>query len=143
MRQLVYVSASTRKPTDLDLEEILTAARRNNPACDVTGMLLYIDRGFLQVLEGPPAGVEAVYARILGDRRHTAQRVLIDQPCDQRLFAQWSMGFDRPDPKRLRDADIFAVTRDAIENAVPPEKAAVIAQLLRTFYVVNAGNQAS
>lgn len=138
MRQMVYVSASSWTLRPQDVEEILAAARRNNPHHGVTGMLLYIDRGFLQVLEGPPDGVEQIYTRILTDKRHTEQRILTDETVDARLFSQWSMGFDRPDPSRKSQSDIFAATREAIETAIPLDKAVATARLVRTFYTVNA-----
>jgi hypothetical protein len=143
MRQLVYVSAVVRKLSYSDLDTILNAARRNNPARDVTGMLLSIDQGFLQSLEGPPAGVENIYQRILRDNRHTGQRVLVDEIVAERLFSRWSMGFDRLNPALKAHNDIFIATREAIENAVSPEKAAVTAQLVRSFYAVSAGTYAA
>jgi hypothetical protein len=138
MHQLVYVSAASWAMSDADLNEILDASRRNNRQSGVTGMLLHIDRGFLQVLEGPKAAVEETFARIKRDAKHNGLRVLIEQETDERLFGDWSMGFERLDPSQARTDDVFAITRDAIENALPPEKAAQIAILLRNFYRVNA-----
>ena len=59
MYQLVYVSTASRAMSDADLNEILDVSRRKNRERDVTGVLLYLDRGFLQVLEGPEAVPEA------------------------------------------------------------------------------------
>ncbi len=130
--------------SNADLNEILDVSRHKNRINDVTGMLLYIDQGFVQVLEGPEAAVrETYYGHIVHDRRHTASRVLIEQKTDKRLFAGWSMGFDRLSPDQARNADVFAITRDAIQNAVPPEKTVDLAILLRTFYKVNAGKFAA
>jgi Sensors of blue-light using FAD len=86
--------------------------------------------------------VEHIYSRISLDKRHTALRVLVDETVEARLFAQWSMGFQRPDPASTHQHDLFAATREAIEKAIPLEKAAVAARLVRTFYTVNAGNYA-
>jgi hypothetical protein len=143
MHQLVYVSAASWAMSNAELNEILDASRRNNRRSAVTGMLLHIDRGFLQVLEGPKAAVEEIFARIKRDSRHNALRVLIEQETEGRQFGDWSMGFERLDPGHACTADVFAITRDAIENAVPPEKAAQIAILLRNFYRVNAGSYAA
>ena len=143
MHQLVYVSAASWAMSTADLNEILDASRRNNRRNGVTGILLHIDRGFLQVLEGPKAAVEETFSRIGRDTRHNALRVLIQQETEGRLFGEWSMGFDRLEPGRARTADVFAITRDAVENAVPPEQAAQIAILLRNFYRVNAGTCAA
>ena len=139
MRQLIYVSAAAWRLGPKDLDDILGAARRTNPAHGVTGMLLYIDLGFFQILEGPADGVERVYHKILKDRRHTAQRILVDEAVSERLFSRWSMGFDKPDPRRNQAGDIFTATQQSIEAKVPLEKAVVAARLIRTFYAVNAG----
>lgn len=137
MRQLVYVSSATHLMADPELNEILAASRRRNPADGVTGMLLYIDGGFLQVLEGEDDNVAAVYERICGDRRHRGCRILVDQPTDDRLFANWSMGFERLDRNREEAADVFRITREALSQALPAEGAREIATFLHTFYYVN------
>ncbi len=143
MHQLVYVSAASWAMSNADLNGILDVSRRNNRRDGVTGMLLYIDRGFLQVLEGPRPAAQETFAHIRRDPRHNAVRVLVEQEIRERLFAGWSMGFDRLDPGQPRTADVFAVTSEAIENAVLPEKAADIAILLRNFYKVNSGVRAA
>ena len=138
MRQMIYVSAASWQLGQKEIDDILGAARRNNPAHGVTGMLLYIDLGFFQILEGPPQGVEKIYAKIVTDKRHTAQRVLVDEEVDARLFSKWSMGFDKPDPKRKPADDIFTATRNSIEGKISLEKAVTAARLVRSFYTVNA-----
>jgi len=143
IHQLVYVSAASWAMSDADLNEILDAARRNNGKHDVTGILLHIDKGFLQVLEGPEAAVKETFEHIARDRRHTALRILVEQDVDERLFTGWSMGFERLLPGHGRTADVFAITRDAIQSAIPPQKAAGLAILLRNFYRVNAGEIAA
>ena len=143
MHQLVYVSAASWAMSNAELNEILDASRRNNCLSGVTGMLLHLDRGFLQVLEGAKPAVEETFARIRRDWRHNGPRVLIEQETDERQFGDWSMGFERLDPGQARTADVFAITRDAIENAVPPAQASQIAILLRNFYRVNAGSCAA
>ena len=141
MYQLVYVSVSSGTMNDGDLNAILKTARRKNPPLGVTGMLLHLDRGFLQVLEGPKDGVLSIFAAIERDNRHGGVRVLVQHDVEERLFGEWSMGFDRPTPER--SPGVFEITRDAIQNAVSPEKAAEIAILIRNFYQVNAGTCAA
>ena len=52
MRQLLYVSNTLSDLAPGALDDILTASRRNNAMMGITGLLLYIDGGFLQMLEG-------------------------------------------------------------------------------------------
>ena len=141
MYQLVYVSVSSGTMNDGDLNAILDVSRRNNPPLGVTGVLLYLDQGFLQVLEGPKDAVLSIFAAIERDNRHGGVRVLVQHDVEERLFGEWSMGFDRPTPER--SPGVFEITRDAIQKAVSPEKAAEIAILLRNFYQVNAGTCAA
>jgi len=54
--QLIYVSAATNRFNPAELRELLRLARLKNQQLDVTGMLLYHEGSFLQVLEGPAPG---------------------------------------------------------------------------------------
>ena len=134
MRQLLYASNTSREVGDAMLHEILAASRRNNGACGITGILLYVAGGFMQVLEGDAEAVEATFTRICADKRHWNTTVLLDREAP-RAFGEWSMGFERP----TRDQDgIFALTQDAIAGKLTPGASAEIPALLRTFYRVNA-----
>lgn len=143
MFQIVYVSAASWPMSSGDLNAILDVSRANNRRFGVTGLLLHIDHGFLQVLEGPKEAVMAIFSKVERDTRHIGVRVLVQQEVKERLFGDWSMGFDRLSENNPRTADVFEITREAIENAVAPEKAAQVAVLLRNFYRINAGSCAA
>ena len=51
---LSYVSSAVRKLDDHELLEVLRVARKNNERLGVTGMLLYHDGNFMQILEALP-----------------------------------------------------------------------------------------
>lgn len=143
MFQLVYVSTAAWPMNDGDLDTILAHSRKNNSRLGVTGLLLHIDQGFLQILEGPREAVLIVFAAIERDLRHIGLRVLIQQDVEERLFAGWSMGFDRLTPNSPHRAEAFAITQEAITEVLPEEKAKTLAVLLRTFYRVNSGQSAA
>jgi hypothetical protein len=90
---LVYASAATRKFEPKELAEILKAAGRHNLRAGITGMLLYVDGSFFQVLEGDEERVHALYEKITRDARHTSALKLIEEPIEERAFSRWSMGF--------------------------------------------------
>ena len=135
MRQLLYASNTHRDVSDQVLEDILAVSRRNNAACEVTGVLLYSEGGFMQVLEGESAAVAATYARVCADRRHWNAMVLLDREAP-RAFGAWSMGFERPG---LLGEGMFSLTREAIGGRLMPGAPAEIMALLQTFYRINAG----
>ena len=93
MLQIIYASASTKPFTRKELVELLKVARQKNVAADVTGMLLYHAGCFLQVLEGPDESVEAIYAKVQKDSRHTNLLLLVRETIEERAFEHWSMGF--------------------------------------------------
>jgi hypothetical protein len=94
---LIYVSSAVNLFSDEKLRELLEVSRRNNGARDVTGMLLYIDGNFLQVLEGEKDNVLGTYQRISNDSRHRGVITLLQGDIDKRDFAEWSMGFHKVD----------------------------------------------
>lgn len=127
--QLLYVSNTSRSVSQAELSQILAVSRSNNAGLGVTGMLLYLDGGFLQVLEGEPRIVEELYEKIARDKRHWNAAKLLDRDAPP-AFAQWSMGFKHVSQD---DGSAFELTRDAIgSHRLPTDLMA----MLRTFYAV-------
>ena len=140
MRQLLYVSNTARDLDPAVLDRILAVSRANNALVDVNGLLLYIDGGFLQILEGDEISVRTLYARIAADRRHWEARLLLDRAVEAGAFGGWSMGFERPSPDDPETAGMFGVTREAIQGRLSPQAGRVIAVMLETFYRVQRGD---
>ncbi|MDE0545368.1 BLUF domain-containing protein [Microbacterium sp. C7(2022)] len=91
---LVYISTATEgRMSDAALRGILITSRENNSRDDITGMLLYRGGQFVQILEGRADRVHALLEKIRADARHTDLTVLLDEPIDERQFAEWSMGY--------------------------------------------------
>lgn len=90
---LVYVSSAVRQFSRPDLEDLLTTSRDNNARAGITGMLLYKDGNFMQVLEGEEGAVRAVYDKIGTDPRHKGEIILREGFTEERQFPDWSMGF--------------------------------------------------
>ncbi len=90
---LLYRSEATRPPDEAALDALLLQARARNRALGVTGMLLFDGRQFLQLLEGPPDAVEAVWKSIRQDPRHHDIRILGQTVLPARLCAGWDMQF--------------------------------------------------
>ena len=89
---VIYVSVAKQRFSPAALQELLEVARRKNASLDVTGMLLFVDETFFQVLEGPEAVVLPLLARIAEDPRHDRVLKLIQEPIEHRAFADWTMG---------------------------------------------------
>lgn len=95
---VVYTSTASQPFRGSALEDLLATCRRLNAQRSVTGMLLYRDGRFIQILEGAPDVVDRLVETIRGDRRHHDLRVLLHDGIAERRFSDWTMGY-RP----LRD----------------------------------------
>jgi Sensors of blue-light using FAD len=139
MHKLLYVSATQRSLPQSELDAILNVARIKNSALGVTGLLLYADGGFLQVLEGERGALHQLYSVIAKDARHWEARLLLDEECD-RNFSAWSMGFKRLEGE---DADpaVVGLTQSAIAGLIKPGGAKpVLDVLIRTFQSVHGAS---
>ena len=94
---LIYVSIASGDLSEQQLVDILKVSRANNTRDEITGMLLYKDRRFMQLLEGPEGAVCAAYQRITRDVRHQDATILLEGATDERDFVDWSMGFQALD----------------------------------------------
>lgn len=101
LHRLVYASRANLPMQQHDLLKILDSARAHNVRTAITGMLVYANGDFLQVLEGEQIDIEALYARICADARHRNCRVLSDSEIQERIFSDWSMGFREIDKSDL------------------------------------------
>jgi hypothetical protein len=100
LHHIAYVSLS-RAPLELDfLTKIMEVSKNNNERDDITGVLMYHDLLFFQVLEGGKSVVEDCYARISHDSRHTALSLMLEESAEIRAFSSWAMGYVGPEEIR-------------------------------------------
>lgn len=89
----VYASKANANFDESMIPALLERSRINNAAAGITGMLLYMEGNFFQVLEGSEAAVDAVFDRIGLDNRHGRVTRIIREPIARRDFGDWTMGF--------------------------------------------------
>jgi hypothetical protein len=108
---LIYASRATADFHEHEIPELLKQVRVANAKHEITGMLLYIGGSFLQVLEGQPAMVEAVFGKILQDKRHAQITLIAKESILEREFEGWTMSHKTLDPveagELIGEADQF------------------------------------
>ena len=102
---LGYISRSQELMSDDQLDELLEQARSDNRSRSITGMLLYSDGSFFQVIEGLANDVEEIFKIISADSRHSNIRILFKEDIPNRNFHDWSMGF-----QRMSSAEVARIT---------------------------------
>ena len=90
--RLVYSSIRNEDCDQDCIDQILASSVKNNPQDDLTGVLLYTEDRFIQVLEGPLTKVMETYNRILKDKRHGGSVIRYCAPTEERYFEDWHMG---------------------------------------------------
>jgi hypothetical protein len=108
MFALVYVSSETGRLTDADLELLLAESRRKNVLAEITGLLLFKDGNFMQLLEGAETAVRAIMETIKIDSRHQGVQVLMEEEVPEREFSDWSMGFKKLGNKTAEEVEGYS-----------------------------------
>ncbi|NBP68783.1 MAG: BLUF domain-containing protein [Cytophagia bacterium] len=106
MYYLVYSSVAV-SITENDLHDILQTSHLRNAGLNLTGMLLYCNGKFLQVLEGEKEAVHNLFYKINRDLRHKDINVLLEGTIAARNFKDWSMGFKALDLDTAREISGF------------------------------------
>ena len=96
MLELIYCSQVEPSLELLGVYNILKQSQSHNAARQITGVLLFNTRYFLQVLEGLESEIDLLYARIAADRRHLNVQLISRLPLAQRHWSQWSMALVTP-----------------------------------------------
>lgn len=99
--ELLYTSFASRDMSEADLMELLETARRKNARLDITGMLLFDQQEFMQILEGSRSDVLALYEEIRNDDRHQSVCTVHEGPIAERAFDGWSMAFRLLSKKKI------------------------------------------
>ncbi len=94
--RLTYASIATEGVDLVEFKRILLQSQTNNQRQDLTGMLAFNSKIFLQTLEGSRDEVNALYARLMRDPRHHTVSILGFKEIKERYWANWSMGFAAP-----------------------------------------------
>jgi hypothetical protein len=100
MFAIIYMSRAAHAVAAKDLVELLNKARENNARNRISGLLLYKNGHFMQVLEGDEDQVTRKMAQISRDPRHRDVTILTQGPIAAPHFAHYAMGFVHIDAVR-------------------------------------------
>jgi hypothetical protein len=130
LHQIIYTSHATVPMSPAELLDLLAEARHYNAAAGITGLLLHADGSFMQTIEGEFAAVQALFARIECDPRHSSVILISDEPIAERSFDDWSMAFREVDAEDI--ARIPGLERAFMAGAQEPDRN-LARRIMRTF----------
>jgi len=129
LNHVLYLSSSRGLLDQAGLQVILETARRNNQRDDITGMLLYDSGSFIQYIEGAADKLAVIWRQIQDDTRHKGIIVASEGPAQERIFSDWSMGFQDGS-----DFGGFDLDWRALQGQVSDEFPTIVLALMRSFY---------
>ena len=91
--ELSYLSEAVSDMSFLGLMRLLESARAFNQKNGVTGILLYDNQQFAQIIEGEYANVMKAWKRIQEDKRHHRVELLEIREITERNFPDWLLRF--------------------------------------------------
>jgi hypothetical protein len=94
--RIMYSSEAAAGLAAPELEGMLVESRIRNRAHGISGVLVFVDGAFLQILEGEKDDVLELMARIERDPRHHDIKVFSEGDVDERAFSSWSMAYLSP-----------------------------------------------
>lgn len=132
--ELVYVSEATREMSIADLTSLLEQSREKNARLGITGILVYHDKKFMQLLEGNRTDIFSLYETIYLDERNRQNHLLWDAPIANRSFADWSMAFITPSNLSLEGKPAYSsFLQSGLAQHVPGTQATAAKRLLHSF----------
>lgn len=91
--ELSYLSEAVSDMSFLGLMRLLESARTFNQNNGITGILLYDNQQFGQIIEGERASVMKAWKRIQDDKRHHRIELLEIREIEERSFPEWLLRF--------------------------------------------------
>ncbi len=132
IHRIIYRSKATEELTDSELRSLAMFARIRNKAANISGLLLHHNTQVMQVLEGEPEAVKALYAKIEKDSRHKDISLLVNETSEDRIFEDWSMGYRPLDTSAEMDK-FFTLTREALKDMMPNDTTDSLKENIRKF----------
>lgn len=137
LSQLVYVS--NRKPncTEEEIEKILASCKKNNPPLNITGILLYSDKKFIQLVEGESKVIMELYDKIKKDDRHALPMMISLNPIKEKSFPSWHMGSKKlPESKVDFKTEITSEDKGIFESILSgkEENGERVLNMLKKFF---------
>lgn len=134
MKNIIYLSTAIKLLSDDELINLLNEARKNNADHYISGVLLYSEGTFIQLLEGEDADVDYIYSKIKQDKRHKNMITLIDDPIQERNFSDWLMGFTSVKADKVTHLMGYLKSSDSLKAKDGNSAAAIT---LKTFIDTN------
>jgi len=107
MFRVIFSSHAARAINQSEITALSLVCRRNNVPLALTGLLVFHENRFFQVIEGEEEPLTKVIGKIVRDPRHRGLQIIHNGPIEKRAFPTWRVGLHLPkDASRLPSSTI-------------------------------------
>ncbi|MDR5589550.1 BLUF domain-containing protein [Christiangramia sp. SM2212] len=125
-----YVSSAARDLSETEINDVLKESEIRNNQKDITGLLLYSEGNFFQVIEGEKEIIKSLYSDINKDSRHFNLIKLFEKTIQNEAYDGYKSDFISEDARYGRSD--FKYYQHYLEVLDKPAKQAT-SQILRAF----------
>lgn len=93
LHTVCYVSTADASITGQNVHEVFKGVIENNLERSITGILLFSDGNFMQIMEGESNSLFRLYNKIKEDNRHHHLIEILSSPIKHRIFENYQTGF--------------------------------------------------
>lgn len=90
---ICYISKQARQLTEGEIDSLFQFILDFNSKNQISGILLFNQGIFLQVLEGDSSVLKRLFKNIRNDTRHRNILTVLEQRIEERIFAEYKAGF--------------------------------------------------
>ena len=135
LRSLVYTSSANTIIDHNCLKNILDECIAWNLPHQISGLLIYHEGTFLQVIEGESEDVNEIFNKIRRDPRHKDVTLLMDEEIHEREFGKWGMAFREVQYEDLSQASNYIKLKELEFGEAVKQGGAK--SILKAFYEMN------
>lgn len=122
MYQIIFAGLALTPFTQADLDQLLMRSRAKNHLLKISGLMLYKDSCFVQVLEGPDKLVQDLWSTIEMDFRLQSTACLSSKAIVEREFGERPMGFvNIPALNKEQRPDLAEFLAEFLAEVMTPE----------------------
>ena len=137
MYQIIFAGLALTPFTQPDLDQLLARSREKNQMMNITGLMLYKDSCFIQVIEGPDKHVQDLWASIEMDFRLQTTACFSSKAIVKREFGDRPMAFTNiPALTKEQCPDLAEFLAEAMTPDVlakKPGRARELLEILRKY----------
>jgi len=89
--RIIYLSKMSVETQREDIIDLIDTSKKNNQNRGLTGMLMFSNKNFMQILEGDVLQLNRTFESIMQDNRHHEIYMLEYVRISRRLFGDWEM----------------------------------------------------